>query len=416
MDEPPSPLLKSRIPRKTTLVDCNLFTPYNEELDEKARIYDLHCPLQKGIIYYFWDGAIFERNIHSSGKYEPRTIVLKHPSWDLRKISFTPIKGNRILLFAKYYENVTFKCYLHLSIHEIRADNRVGPTLWAFNGSGDGHFNTDGLELIKTTENALGIALWERFDNHWKLFDISTSDNDTSDKFPLIESGRIDFDENLESKWEHKNSPVILSPTKRVLLNPNLEQERHNEMIDIHCLDSGRTNNMNFSFVTRMSIPFPKASETFPFIKIPVIAFSADGSRFSVALSGGGVSVWDIRSKLPFKTFTDFRDLISDIDDDLIVLYLEFSSGKVGKEALTFVEHYHRSRLDIIHVIDATSFETEEILLLQLDGLGKPGMNIGVGALFFDPNGGTLYAELFGTLYEWDLQKNEPGPEWWIGE
>jgi hypothetical protein len=39
-----------------------------------------------------------------------------------------------------------------------------------------------------------------------------------------------------------------------------------------------------------------------------------------------------------------------------------------------------------------------------------------MGELFFDPSGGTLYAELDGTLYEWDLRKNEPGPEWWIGE
>ena len=59
-------------------------------------------------------------------------------------------------------------------------------------------------------------------------------------------------------------------------------------------------------------------------------------------------------------------------------------------------------------MIDATSFETEEKLFL----LGK---NL-VRALFFDPSGGALYAEQHGTLYEWDLRKNEPGPEWWIGE
>jgi len=40
----------------------------------------------------------------------------------------------------------------------------------------------------------------------------------------------------------------------------------------------------------------------------------------------------------------------------------------------------------------------------------------GVGALFFNPGGGTLYAEFHGTLYEWDLQKNKHGPKWWIGE
>ena len=64
-------------------------------------------------------------------------------------------------------------------------------------------------------------------------------------------------------------------------------------------------------------------------------------------------------------------------------------------------------------MIDATYFATEEILLLKSE---KPGMDIQVAGLFFDPSGGTLYAERGGTLYEWDLQKNEPGPEWWIGE
>jgi hypothetical protein len=67
-------------------------------------------------------------------------------------------------------------------------------------------------------------------------------------------------------------------------------------------------------------------------------------------------------------------------------------------------------------VIDATSFETEEILLLKLEELEENERFRGVGSLFFDPNGGTLYAERAGTLYEWDLQKNEHCPEWWIGE
>jgi len=54
------------------------------------------------------------------------------------------------------------------------------------------------------------------------------------------------------------------------------------------------------------------------------------------------------------------------------------------------------------------SFETEEILEELPEAMS--------GGLFFDPSGGTLYAELLGTLYEWDLRKNEHGPKWWIGE
>ena len=67
-------------------------------------------------------------------------------------------------------------------------------------------------------------------------------------------------------------------------------------------------------------------------------------------------------------------------------------------------------------MIDAALFETEEILLLKLEQLEKYEKFRGVGSLFFDPTGGTLHAELYGTLYEWDLQENKHGPEWWIGE
>ena len=61
-----------------------------------------------------------------------------------------------------------------------------------------------------------------------------------------------------------------------------------------------------------------------------------------------------------------------------------------------------------------TSFETEEIM--KSEDLENYNEFTGVGALFFDPSGEILYAEFGGTLYEWVLRKNEPGPEWWIGE
>ena len=111
-------------------------------------------------------------------------------------MSFDRIKGNRILLGAIYFEHY----YLHLSIHEIHSDHRVGPVLWSFNGSVDGHFNIRDLELVRSTENTLGITVWARFDDHWKLFDISATETDASNKFPLIELGRIDFD--LEFKFK----------------------------------------------------------------------------------------------------------------------------------------------------------------------------------------------------------------------
>ena len=64
-------------------------------------------------------------------------------------------------------------------------------------------------------------------------------------------------------------------------------------------------------------------------------------------------------------------------------------------------------------MIDATSFETEETIFSKT--VESP-RSAEVEALFFDPSGGTLYFAHNGTLYEWDLQENMCGPEWWIGE
>ena len=49
-----------------------------------------------------------------------------------------------------------------------------------------------------------------RFEDHWKLFDLSTNETDASNNVPLIESGRIDFDVKFKSKWlYYENSPGL---------------------------------------------------------------------------------------------------------------------------------------------------------------------------------------------------------------
>ena len=103
-------------------------------------------------------------------------------------------------------------------------------------------------------------------------------------------------------------------------------------MIDIGYLDSGGT---TFSFVTCISFPAPTGLKTHLFVK-PELAFSADGSKFAMAMSqdGPGVSVWDIQSKTPLKTFVE----VPKYDYGRRVGNLQFSSGKSGKEALVFVE------------------------------------------------------------------------------
>ena len=111
-----------------------------------------------------------------------------------------------------------------------------------------------------------------------------------------------------------------------------MKEERRNETVDIHYLDSGGT---TFSFVTCMSFPAPTARERNLFFE-PDLAFSADGSKFAMAMSQGGpgVSVWNIQSKIPLKTFVE----VPKYGRGRVIGNLQFSSGKSGKEALVFVE------------------------------------------------------------------------------
>ena len=84
-----------------------------------------------------------------------------------------------------------------------------------------------------------------------------------------------------------------------------------------------------------MSFPAPMAREgNFP--TESELAFSANGSKFAIAMSQGGpgVSVWNIQSKNPLKTFVE----VPEYGDGRRVGNLQFSSGKSGKEALVFVE------------------------------------------------------------------------------
>ena len=100
------------------------------------------------------------------------------------------------------------------------------------------------------------------------------------------------------------------------------------DMIDIHYLDPGSA---NFSFVTRMSIPpLNEVSR----LKPPDLAFSADGSKFAIVVAHSGVSVWDIRSKVPLWTFVEAPWWVS----IRLPRCPQFSRGNLGKEILVFVE------------------------------------------------------------------------------
>ena len=112
----------------------------------------------------------------------------------------------------------------------------------------------------------------------------------------------------------------------RILINRNRNAGRHKETFDIHYLNPGGT---NFSLVTPLSIRVAKEPNYEP----PEFAFSADGSKFAITNGPRGLSVWDIQSKVPLRTFKGLTTAnYSPLQRP------QFSSGNLGKEILVFVE------------------------------------------------------------------------------
>ena len=101
----------------------------------------------------------------------------------------------------------------------------------------------------------------------------------------------------------------------------------------------GDIDNMDFSFVTRVSIPNPKGTnrKVERLLGAPLLAFSADGTKFAAGTADGVVSVWDVRSKTPLKVLEvdvpTGRGII-----EWPIWYLQFSSGISGREVLVFTE------------------------------------------------------------------------------
>jgi WD40 repeat protein len=124
---------------------------------------------------------------------------------------------------------------------------------------------------------------------------------------------------------------VVLSPDRHILLHAN----QNSETIDVFYSGTGDTDNMDFSFVTHVSIPNPKGTNRKDERHGPPrIAFSADGAKFAALTSDGVVWVWDVRSKIPLKVFE------ADVprDSQRPISGLQFSSGILGREVLVFKE------------------------------------------------------------------------------
>ena len=131
---------------------------------------------------------------------------------------------------------------------------------------------------------------------------------------------------------------VAQSPDRNILLSV---KDRDTEKIDIfYSSDTGDANNMDFSFVTNVSVP-KSASADRQRLGAPLIvslAFSTDGSKFATAKSEGVVSVWDVRSQVPLMVLAVEKQPDGFMAVQTLISYLQFSKGILGREVLVFME------------------------------------------------------------------------------
>ncbi|KAG6851964.1 hypothetical protein C0991_004574 [Blastosporella zonata] len=175
----------------------------------------------------------------------------------------------------------------------------------------------------------------------------------------------------------HLNVPInhsSISPDGRTLLSVG-----DSSKVYLHRMTGGAR--ITFSPIATLKLPsvtnthvnYASASLTASFST----AFSSDGSKFAVASQEGLLAVWDVRSSRPMKIFETEKSRIPSshgnggasgwVADEIFtggnfkapgwsVRNVKFG-GSGDKEIMTFTEH-----TSLFHVVDARTFETEEII------------------------------------------------------
>ena len=118
---------------------------------------------------------------------------------------------------------------------------------------------------------------------------------------------------------------------------------KNNQTIDVFYSGIVDTDNLDFSFVTHVSIPNANGTNRNKVeLKTPSLAFSVDGTRFATGTNDGVVSVWDIRSKIPLKVLEVDVPLPKHVPLSPYIQFLQFSSGIFGREVLVFTAEVSR--------------------------------------------------------------------------
>ncbi|KIM80434.1 hypothetical protein PILCRDRAFT_822564 [Piloderma croceum F 1598] len=333
----------------------------------------LICPRERGVVNYIQNQSIVEHNINAPDS-TPRKLA--NLAFVPNTLASMKVHDTDNVLIAAGGQDAE----IHLSLHRPppsdephrRHHRQRNSIIWQLEIPLQGSINNSvlltSMSLARSHESSVeprvGVS---NNDSTVKFFDIPVRGDTTP---PTIkDAGTM----HLDVAVNHSS----LSPDGQTLLSVG-----DSPKVYLHHLSGG--SQLTFTPITTLSLPPPDGTLYYTSSNLAAsfsTSFSSNGTKFAVASQEGSVVVWDVRSSKPLKIFqTDKTRMpagrsmnsgasgwLSDDPWDWSrggyqapgwgVRSVKFGSSDSGREVMTFTEH-----TSLLHVIDARTFETEEIV------------------------------------------------------
>lgn len=307
------------------------------------------CPREAGIVNYIHKNSIIEHDLHAPD-LAPRPIA---------DLTFVPNTLSSINLSDSPHTLLAAggqDTEIHLSLHSPSRTR----ALWQFSRKLSGSINNS--VLLARAFNSSHEPRLVVSNNDWtvRLYDVPLRVRWAQD---LRCCGTL----TLEEPVNHSS----ISPDGRTLLSVG-----DSPRIYLHSLSGSAR--LTFNRVTTLRIPPAISIHSNSLVASFSTAWSADGLKFAVACQEGVIAIWDVRSTKPLKVLHTSRERgggdsgwMSDDPWDWArrssrapgwgARSVKFGcggvGGRAGHEVMTYTEH-----TNLLHVLDARTFETEEII------------------------------------------------------